>query len=504
MRLATGFEALKFALGVMITTMTDRRSLLRTGAALLAAGTAAPFARAAASSTAPALDDPTIVRRALALHPGLYRYLSPRGFERRMAQFEREWTASPDLAQRFLALSRLTAAVRCGHTQCNPFNQSKAVSTALFERPTRLPFTFRWLGGRMVITGDSGAMIGIARGSVVERINGQSPQAMLDTLVRYARADGSNDAKRIAQMEMRGTEEFETFDIYQGLLFPPGAEGHRTVWREPGGSRRQALLPTITAAQRNAAHPRRDDTGPLWDWRVDADGIAVLTMPSWVTYHGNWDWQGWLTERLAALGGAKGLVIDLRENEGGTDCGTFLLERLIAKPFKPLRYDSRIAYRQTPAALRPFLDTWDASFHTLGESAKVDGHGNLVVDGDGGEDATIPAAPRIPVPTAVLIGPVNSSATFSFARRVKQAGAARLFGTATGGNLRGINGGAYFFVRLPQSGLEFDLPIKGYYPERPQADSGVNPDIMVVQTIADIAAGRDPAMTAARRYLLSR
>jgi hypothetical protein len=70
--------------------------------------------------------------------------------------------------------------------------------------------------------------------------------------------------------------------------------------------------------------------------------------------------------------------------------------------------------------------------------------------------------------------------------------------------LRGINGGAYFFVRLPASGLEFDLPVRGYYPERPQRDAGVEPDIRVTNTAADIAAGYDRELETARKWLLSR
>jgi len=68
--------------------------------------------------------------------------------------------------------------------------------------------------------------------------------------------------------------------------------------------------------------------------------------------------------------------------------------------------------------------------------------------------------------------------------------------------MRGINGGAYFFVRLPKSGLEFDLPIKGYYPERPQPDAGVTPDIAVSTSAADIAAGYDRVLETARKVLL--
>lgn len=475
----------------------DRRSFIAAGAAL---GTAA--ALPAPLRAAPSLDDLTIVKRALLLHPGLYRYQSPREFERRFAAFASEWQDHPGQAERFLALSRLTAAVRCGHTQCNPYNQSKAVVASLFDRPTRLPFTFRWIDGQMVVIGDSGAATGIVRGSVVKQINGVTPATILRTLLPYARADGSNDAKRVALLEMRGDEAIETFDIYQGLLFPPGPDGHRVAWRDPTGQRREATLPAITLAMRKALRSGPRSDSDLWDWTIGADGIALLTMPTWVTYRGNWNWQAWLTERFAMLKHTKGLIIDLSSNEGGTDCGTFILQRLIDRPVRPLRYLNRVTFRETPADLRSALDTWDDSFHTIGRAAVPDAAGHLILPGDEDESVIEPAGPRIPVPVAVLTGPVNSSATFSFARRIKEARAATLIGSITGGNMRGINGGAYFFVRLPQSGLEFDLPIKGYYPERPQPDAGVTPDIAVRNSAADIAAGYDRVLDTARKVLL--
>jgi len=473
-----------------------RRSFLSAAAVTGAVATLPTTLRAA---TPPS--DLEIARRALALHPGLYRYQSPRAWERRFAAFAREWQARPAQADRFLALSRLTAAVRCGHTQCNPYNQSKAAIASLFDRPTRLPFTFRWIDRQMVVTGDSGAVTGIAPGSAITAINGVKPDAMLRALMPYARADGGNDAKRVAQFEMRGEDEFETFDIFQGQLFPPGPQGHRVAWRDPAGDHRESTLPAITFAARKALRSVQRDDGPLWDWVIGTDGIAVLTMPTWVTYHRKWDWQGWLSERMATLKDTKGMVIDLRANEGGTDCGTFILQRLIDRPVRPLRYINRVTFRETPANLRPALDTWDDSFHTIGRSAVADAAGHLVLPGDEDEVVIEPVGPRIRVPVAVLTGPVNSSATFSFARRIKEARAARLVGSTTGGNMRGINGGAYFFVRLPESGLEFDLPIKGYYPERPQPDAGVEPDIAVAESAADTAAGYDRVMETARSLL---
>jgi hypothetical protein len=450
------------------------------------------------------MPDLKIIREALKLHPGLYRYQSPQLFEQRFTAFGQSWNNNADLASRFLALSRLTAQIRCGHSQCNPYNQSDSVVEALFNRTSRIPFAFRWLNRQMVVTGDAGATTDIARGSVILRLNGKTPPAILDALVPYARADGGSDGKRVAQMEMRATERFETFDIFQGLLFPPPAEGHHVVWRDPKGARHEAILPALDLATRQRLLSPDDNEGPIWDWRIRPDGIVVLTMPTWVTYNSKWDWESWLSERFASLSGAKGLVIDLRDNEGGTDCGAYIIKRLIDRPFKPTRYVTRVAFREAPENLIPYLKTWDRSFRTIGKDAVVDRNGYLTITSDEDETTIAPANPSIPVPVAILIGPVNSSATFGFAGQVREARAATLIGATTGGNLRGINGGAYFFVRLPESGLEFDVPLKGYFPEGPPLpDAGVKPEIFVKTTAADIANGNDPQMAAAIRHLSS-
>ena len=89
-----------------------------------------------------------------------------------------------------------------------------------------------------------------------------------------------------------------------------------------------------------------------------------------------------------------------------------------------------------------------------------------------------------------------------YRRRVlQQSGLGRLCGGPTGGNLRGINGGAFFFLRLPASGLEVDVPLIGRFPQTPMPDAGLMPDIAVQDTAADIAAGRDSVMDAAMAVL---
>ena len=97
----------------------------------------------------------------------------------------------------------------------------------------------------------------------------------------------------------------------------------------------------------------------------------------------------------------------------------------------------------------------------------------------------------------VLIDASNSSATFQFAQNIQSHHLGTLVGQPTGGSQRGFNGGAFFFVRLPHSGIEMDLPLIGTFPLVPAPDAGVTPDILVMPTAADVAAGYDAELAAA-------
>lgn len=474
--------------------------------AIAALGAWALLPAAAIPSRADLADDVRILRQALTLHPGLHRYARPARVEERLLRFERAFLAAQSLERRYLALSRFLASIRCGHSYCNFFNQKPEVASALFDRPTRLPVHFTWIGGRMIVTRDPDRL-GLAPGTEIESIDGLRASDLLASLMPYARADGNNDAKRRSLLAVAGGETIETFDVFHGLAHgAPRGGANRLGLRSPDGRRSTAEVPAIDLAARQAQRITRKPVGdsPVWNWTVRPDGIALLEMPSWALYNSRWDWRAWLDERLSSLRGAKGLIVDIRDNEGGQDCGDVLLARLAGETIAVPAAERRVRFRTTPAALDPYLDTWDRSFRTLGVDGSPLGGGFYRLPAHTEDFAITPLAPRLALPVAALVGPVNSSATFQFAQKARSSGLVRLFGETTGGNLRGINGGAYFFVRLPASGIEFDLPLIGYFPPGRPADSGLAPDVEVAPTADDLFHRRDPVITAAAAWLLGR
>ena len=491
--------------------MIGRRQFLGSGTTAIALSACAATPLSAALTSPKAVGDIALLREILTtLHPGLYRYSSPKAIEAALRQLDRQWAAQPDLAARYLNLSRFLSMIKCGHSYANFFNQSRKVSSQLFDppAPTRLPFAFKWIERKMVVTQDQSGTGLLKRGAVIKKVNGVPVGTILDNLMPYVRADGSNDGKRRALLSIGGSEDIQTFDVFYGLIYgPPGQAGrHRLLVREPEAKNDVRIdVTAITMAQRQSyiKRPDKGGTEPIWEWKLRPDNIAVLTMASWAMFDSKWKWEDWLNERLDSLPGAKGLIVDIRGNEGGNSCGDVILSRLADKPIAMPLSRRLVRYKKVPEHLNQYLNTWDDGFRDWGDNLRpyddqffeqVDITYNPVVE---------PKGPRINVPMAVLISPQNSSATFQFALKCRLSGLGALIGETTGGNLRGINGG-YFFATLPDSGIEFDVALVGYYPDGPMPrDAGLDPDIKVSLTAKDIAQGNDPQMAAAASYLLT-
>lgn len=95
---------------------------------------AAPAARPVVAPTPYQADIDTLETIATALHPGLTRYHSPAEVHALFADSRARMAKVQTLGEAYLELTRLTAAIRCGHTYPNFSNQSKVVAAALLHK----------------------------------------------------------------------------------------------------------------------------------------------------------------------------------------------------------------------------------------------------------------------------------------------------------------------------------------------------------------------------------
>ena len=428
------------------------------------------------------------------LHPGLFRYATPTAIDTRFAAARDAICLPLSLGDFYVRLSYVTASIRCGHSFANPTNQKRAIREALFEAPTRLPLEWLWLGDRMIVTADPFAT-GIAPGSEVLAIDGRPAGAVLAAMLPLTRADGHNDAKRRRLLSAQGEERYETFDLFYPALFGE-RDRYRLTVGDPAGRRCTAEVAAVTLAQRQTRRAQdRPDGEPIWSIERRG-GAAVLTMDDWALYDSKWDWRSWLhaaVDRLIA-DRVPGLVVDIRRNEGGQDCGDELIARLIDRPVAREAARRLVTFETLPADLRPYCDTWDRSFDRLGVGAERYDSRFRALAGEAGDQTIAPRGSRYTGRVAVLTGPQNSSATFQFAGAMARLKLGTLVGEETGGNRRGINGGCFYFLRLPGTGFEVDLPLIGNFPLTPQPDAGIHPAVRAPLTAAAVAAGGDPAL----------
>lgn len=446
------------------------------------------------------------------LHPGLYRYNSKAEMDAKFEAVKQEFARNRTLVDAFLVLSKFAAQIKCGHTYPNFFNQKQVVAEALFQAQDRVPFYFRWLDDQMVVTEDFTPDRTLPRGTVIVSINGIQSTDILTRLMAVARADGANEAKRRSYLGVTGDSEYEAFDIYFPLFFPQISTGMKVVVRRPGEKKTELTVTALTFAERIAPIKSREagrkgGAEVLFEWKYLSNGSALLRMPTWALYQSKWDWKAWLNARLDELAqkNSRALIIDLRGNEGGDDVGDEILKRIVPKGLKVSSDRRLVRYRETPKELNPYLDTWDESFKNWGDSAQelsepwptappVHYFALNRFTEDTPDEVTSSAAKPFRGKVFVLIDSSNSSATFQFARLINDNKLGLLVGEPSGGSLRGINGGAFFFLRLPGSQIEMDLPLIGTFPASPQPDSGLNPDVLVVPTIQDLSNGVDPAL----------
>jgi|GEM_PF-258762 len=403
----------------------------------------------------------------------------------------------------YLAVARFLATIRDGHTQLNPYNQGATVRGSLFARADRVPFAFRLVGRRMVVTADATPDGALPPGTEVLTLDGRGVGDVLDALLPLVRADGANDAKRLDLLQVSGASPAAEFDVFAGLVFPSAGPLALRVRLPDGTVAERTVARTTTDARRARLVARRFAEAPALAAWTEPDGTARLTV---TTFSSDDPPDG--TARIAAAfeafaaQGARRLIVDLRGNEGGMDeVAHALFAHLIGAPVAVPPAQTVTAYRRVPDALRPFVRSWTDAYLDLGDAV-------VPVPGGGFErpmpDPMIvepsPAAFRGPV--AVIVDAAASSATFALAREIQRTGAATLVGQPTGGSRRGTNGGWIAFLTLPRTGLVVDIPLLGSRPPEPDApDTGVVPDVLVAPDVEALRAGRDPELEAARAAL---
>lgn len=456
-------------------------------------GTSAAQAPAAFLDARQAQEDFDVLHRALAeAHGGYARFVARPELERRLTAHRARLARPVRQLELAAILSEAIAELRDGHAR---LELDSATLSALATAPL-LPLRVALEGERLIVRlNESPVDRTIVPGMEVVRINGRSAAELVSALLPKVSGDGSIETGR-------------RYRLAQDLarlhwLFIEQAASFTILARDASGREVTAILPGVTDAERRTVvnpvnatlvERRARLDGPPGRIALEflADGrVARLRVRA---FDGE-DFVATLDSVFRELRARRtaSLVLDLRGNGGGVDeYGARLVSYFVDEPF---RYFDRIHV----TTIAPSFATWlPRTFDAMRTGTVADSAGGFLVT-----PALHPGVgPQPPAPNGfggrlvVLIDGGSFSTTADVAAQLRSRNRAVFVGEETAGTYEGNTSGLNALIVLPNSRLRLRVMMYGYWNAvTPVAGGrGVIPEHLAPSRVADLLAGRDPAL----------
>lgn len=459
-------------------------------------------------TAAQAQQDVALMRRALeTIHPGLYRRAGKARIEAAFAALERAVRQPISELDLYRRVSLMLAEIRCNHTKAE---QTQAIEAWRRDNPSHLPFRFRLLEGRMIVDSSDPAQPALPRGTEILSINGRSVASLVRTLGAYVPIDGDTVWSRATNLAADGDLMGSDFDHFYPYVFGfaeafdltvrDGEQGaRRTVRMAPLSFKEWLTLPWSGAGYRNNFS---DSTR----WRMVDAQTAYLRVETFMNYRKPVDARAYYAQIFDEIhaAGAQRLILDLRDNGGGSGDATYTLMDFLAP--KAFVWNRAIRVQALRIGdLADAIETWGDRTATFFPPLE-----NFTAVAGGGFDftpATSPEEllPRQPAPNAftgpvtVLTSPVNASGSTMLIAKLRDLGRVRLVGERSGGSGDGPTAGRIYNVTLPNSGIAVRVPnaFNAMQVRRFEREGGVTPDVLAAPSVAAFRANRDIVLEAA-------
>lgn len=443
-----------------------------------------------------------------ALHPGLLRYNTQAQIDQHFETLKNQISKPISNQQYFILLSQLATKVKCGHTYLNPWNQTEETTTTFFSN-SYIPFLYRVIDRKFIITHNLSKQTNIKAGDEIISINGIKVKRIIDSLLTVSRSDGKNglakmlDNLNIVPIDI-DTTNFALFDIYFPMFFSTNMKQSRYDFeiKPINKSSYKFSTESLTKAQRQERYVSKFGEIPIheknWEFKMLKPKVAYLRLGDFETWEWKADYKKYLDSVFAIIINAKAnnLIIDIRGNEGGDDdARTEVLSYIANKPFGCENPMKRLyKFLSIPDTLLPYLKTWNKEFKEPkkeNDYLKFNGYYEKI------DTANLPCEPTNPKSNNykgkvfLITNANNSSTTFTMADIFKNYNFGKIVGEPTGGTKQGLNGGQFFFLRLPFSKFEIDLPIIYGAPTKSRPDEAIIPDYLITTKQSDIYFNRD-------------
>ncbi len=442
-----------------------------------------------------------ILKKALEeLHPGLYKYASKEAIDADFAALKDKLSDDQDMLSVYKEISLFTAKVQCGHTYGNFWNQSDSLRNYFTNARNKVPFTFRIIDQEAYIYQNLSQHTALSPGDRIESLNGIPMKQVLEELKRFVKADGANDGKRLFDLQVFALDNYEAFDIYLPFVIDLDSTIRLQLSDYESGKQKDAEVTLLTRKERFDLLTERygkqiESYDDYWNFEILENNIGYLQIGTFVTWKMKLNWRQFLDDAFSTLQKQQipHLIIDIRGNEGGDAAVQALLyKKLRNKLSENGPFQQTLKTNYVSDEIRPYLETWSNEYYDMRNNTVAMSNGFYTFKKEGMIMGTKKAEKGAYTGNVYLLADAsNSSGTYFLINYLKNNYLATVVGQTSGGNQQGITGGQMFMLQLPNSGIEVDIPIIGFYPPTDKPNKGIEPDVKVELTVEDLVAERD-------------
>ncbi|AFM06316.1 periplasmic protease [Bernardetia litoralis DSM 6794] len=450
-------------------------------------------------------DDAKLLWNALnELHPGLYRHNDTTILEEKYQKLLVNFSEDKTPQETFLLLSEFTAAIKCGHTYLNPFNQKNRIIDTLYNQKKLLPFTFKIIKNQWFVY--KSVSDNLKKGDEIISINGILIEEILKNITNYIQTDGGNQPQKIKETELTLTSQYEYFDYYFPLLYELDSEIKLEVKKNGKETTEIIMIELLTKEERKKEFEKyfpllTGNYDDLWKFKIENNQYAYLKLGTFATNELSYDWKKYIDDVFTQINRQKTphLIIDIRGNKGESKKVTkYLMEKIAVKEWKPIFKKSYVAYNEVSDSLKTHLTTSNKRNYNASKWTKRWNENYRVVKGMPNESKVISSKLMTYKGNIyLLIDEKTSANAFDLAENCKENNFATLIGTNTGGTKQGFTAERFFVLTLPNSNLQVDIPLIGHYPIQKFKNEGIEPNIETKETLEDFIAKKDKAFDTA-------